>query len=137
MNTKKALWISRPESLKTTLHSFSFNSEKAHSVFFTIGEDGEITLKKDATAKTAFVLMHTPDEYIVFGDKRIVITFGGTRTSLPFTPVSSVKLTKTGKTLVFTADDREILSIEKDAFLTSASFGLAAKGKGEVILEVF
>lgn len=137
MNTKKAVWISKPEKMKTTLHSFSFRSESAHSVFFLLGNEGEITLTKQAATHTAFILLHTPEEYIVFGDNRIVIEFGNVRTSMPGNEITTLKLVKKGKTLIFTSGEKEILTIEKDAFQSSASFGFAAKGEGEVFLEVF
>ena len=41
-----------------------------------------MTLTKQAGTHTAFILLHTPEEYIVFGDNRIVIEFGNVGTSL-------------------------------------------------------
>ena len=137
MNTKKAVWISKPEKIKATLHTLSYHSSEAHSVFFVIGENDEITLSCRSEAKTAFILLHTPDEYIVFGKEKIVMAFGGMRTEIPHEPFSSVHLQKEGSRLIFSSDGKEVLRIEKEAFSSSASFGVASKGSGEVTIEVF
>ncbi len=137
MNTKKAIWISKPEKVRATLHSLSFRSSDAHSVYFIIGEEGEISLSCSSTASTAFVLLHTPEEYVVFGRERTVLSFGGVRTELPSEGFSTLRLVKNGKKLTFISGERTVLTLEKDSFTTSASFGLAAKGSGEVTLEVF
>ena len=137
MNTKKAVWISKPEKIKATLHTLSFRSEEAHSVFFVIGEEDEISLSYSSDTSTALILLHTPEEYIVFGKERIVLSFKGVRTEIPSEPITALKLTKKGALLIFSTGKKEVLRIEKEAFSSSASFGLAAKGKGEVTLEVF
>ena len=112
--------------MKTTLHSLSFCSSGTHAVFFLLGEEGEIMLSQSSSARSAFVLLHTPDEYIVFGNERITISFGGVRTEIPSPGHSSIKLVKNGSRLAFlNAEGGKILSIEKDAFQSSASFGLA------------
>ena len=56
MNTKKAVWIGRPEKLRTTLHSFEFDADSSNSVFFTLGEEGVLSLRleSDADAANAF-----------------------------------------------------------------------------------
>lgn len=137
MNTKKAVWLLKPEKIKATLHSLSFRSETAHSVFFILGESGTMSLCCRTELPYAFVLMHTPSDTIIFGKERTVITFGGVRTELPSAMDGGIKLEKNGKKLSFSSGGRIILSIEKDSFLSSASFGLAVKGEGSVSLEVF
>lgn len=137
MNTKKAVWLLKPEKIKATLHSLSFRSETAHSVFFILGESGMMSLCCRTELPYAFVLMHTPSDTIIFGKERTVISFDGVRTELPSAMEGEIKLEKNGKMLSFSSGGRNILSIEKDAFLSSASFGLAVKGEGSVSLEVF
>ena len=137
MNTKKAVWIGRPEKMRMTLHSIAFRSEDAHSVLFVLGEDGEMSISYSSEAKAALTLLHTPQEYIVFGEERIVISFKGVRTEIPHAPIRSLKLVKEGQRLSFYSGDEAILSIEKEAFSSSISFGLSSKGEGEVELEVF
>ena len=137
MNTKKAVWIGRPEKMRMTLHSIAFRSEDAHSVLFVLGEAGEMSISYASEAKAALTLLHTPQEYIVFGEERIVISFKGVRTEIPHAPIRSLKLVKEGKRLSFHSGDEAILSIEKEAFSSSISFGLSSKGEGEVELEVF
>ena len=58
-----------------------------------------MTLTKQAGTHTAFILLHTPEEYIVFGDNRIVIEFGNVRTSMPGNEITTLKLVKKGKTV--------------------------------------
>ena len=97
MNTKKAVWIGRPEKMRMTLHSIAFRSEDAHSVLFVLGEAGEMSISYASEAKAALTLLHTPNEYIVFGEERIVISFKGVRTEIPHAPIRSLKLVKEGK----------------------------------------
>ena len=137
MNTKKAVWISKPNKVKATLHTLSYESSGVHSVFFILGEEGEITLSYKSTAPAAIVLLHTPEEFITFGKKYINISFSGIVTRIPADHTESIKLEKKGSTLTFTSGGKEILEISKDAFSSSVSFGLATKGEGEVTLEVF
>ena len=137
MNTKKAVWIGKPGKMKATLHSLSFRSEEQHSVFFILGEEGEMMISYRAEASAAIMLLHTPDEYIAFHPDRIVTAFSGVRTEIPEEGVSSVRLVKNGPDLSFFSGERHLLSISKDAFRTSVSFGLSSKGEGEVSLEVF
>lgn len=137
MNTKKAVWLNKPEKIKATLHSLSFRSESAHSVFFILGEEGEMTLRSKASIATAFVLFHTKEDYIVFSSQSIILSFSGIRTEIPHSPVNNVTLIKKGSLLTFKNGEDTLLTITKKAFSTSTSFGLSAKGEGEVELEVF
>ncbi|MBO8436741.1 MAG: hypothetical protein IAA97_07170 [Spirochaetes bacterium] len=137
MNTKKAIWINKPEHIKATLHTLSFKSESAHSVFFVLGEEEEIKLSYKAETTVAFVLMHTEEDYIVFKDNAIVLLFSGIRTEIPHAAINELELIKKGPALTFKSGDDEILAITKTAFRTSVSFGISAKGCGEVVLEVF
>lgn len=137
MNTKKAVWISRPDRIKATLHSLSFHSTGTHSVFFILGEEGEISLSYSSSAASAIVLLHTPEEYIVFGKERIVTSFGGVRTAIPYKGTTDLRLIKNKSHLSFVENENEVLSIDKAAFSSSISFGIAVKGEGDVSLEVF
>ena len=137
VNTKKAAWINKPGKIKTTLHSFSFQADGTHSVFFVLGENDEVTLTCKTEAHSAFVLLHTPDEYISFGESKITLSFSGVRTEIAASHSNTLTLKKAGKHLSFSSGNTEILSVEKDAFRTSASFGFAVTGSGEAYVEVF
>ncbi len=137
MNTKKAVWIGRPEKLKTTLHSFEFEADGSNSVFFTIGEEGMMELRKDGTAESAFMLLHSPSDFILFRKDRIRMTFSGLAADIPHSIGNIITMQKEGKRLVFRNGDETILELEKDAFFSSASFGVAAEGPGSVHIEVF
>ena len=137
MNTKKAVWIGRPEKLRTTLHSFSFEPDGSSSVFFTAGEDGSIDLKKSGSAESAFMLLHTPSDYVLFRKSSISLVFSGIKAEIPAISGDHVILEKKGRKLTFTDGEKTILELEKDAFSGSASFGIVTEGPGTMSIEVF
>lgn len=137
MNTKKAHWISTPEKIKTTLHSFRYESESEHSVFFILPENGEVDILLKGSARTAFTLLHTPEEFILFRKDMTIISFGDIREHVPMEIGERMKLIKEGAKLSFYSGEKLVLSIEKEAFRTSVSFGASSKGEGEVYIEVF
>ena len=114
------------------VHPFSVDA-----FIFIFCEEGEMTISYKAEASTAIMLLHTPDEYIAFHPDRIVTVFSGVRTEIPEEGICGVRLVKNGSELSFFSGERHLLSISKDAFRTSVSFGLSSKGEGEVSLEVF
>ena len=137
MNTKKASWINKPEIRKTTLHSFSFISSGMHSVFFVLPEEGEMEISCTTSVKHAFVLLHTPDEYVLMLPSSITTSFGGVRERFPAETGNRVRLVKKGSCLHFQSGGKTLLTIEKEAFRASAAFGISTHGDGEVDLEVF
>ena len=137
MNTKKAVWIGRPEKLKTTLHSFEFEADGSNSVFFTIGEEGTIELSRSGTAGSAFMLLHSPSDFVIFRDCGIRISFSGIEAEIPRSIGNRMAMQKEGRKLMFMDGDETILELAKDAFSSSASFGIAAEGPGSVHIEVF
>ena len=140
MNTKKALWVKRPKSYITIdLHSFSWKEEGDSSVYWTVGEEGEVslTVTYDDTLSVDFVLLHTPSDYVRFTSKGIVSSFFGLNSFIPTHSFDSIVMKKTNETLAFYNNDELIYKIENPAFLGSASFGIETKGKGEVSIRVF
>lgn len=137
VNTKKASWINRPYIEAITLHSFTYRSNGTHSVFFVLGENGEITLSAKTSVRSAFVLLHTPEEYIRIEKECIFLSFGGVMQKIPAECGESAKMVKEGKRISFFSEGKLLLAIEKDAFLSSAAFGFSSDGEGEVCLEVF
>ena len=134
MNTKKALWVKRPKSfINIDLHSFSWTEEENSSVFWTVGEEGEISLRRsnDESVDVDFVLLHTPSDFVRFTKKGILSSF------FSLTSFTSLRMKKESATISFFSEDTLVYKIENPAFLGSASFGFEIKGKGKVKLEVF
>ncbi|MBQ0070536.1 MAG: hypothetical protein KBS81_01550 [Spirochaetales bacterium] len=140
MNTKKAIWVKRPHSyIKTSLHTYSYNNDEESSVFFTVGEEGNISLQAQATedATVAFVFLHTPSDYIAFSKNGLEYSFFGAKAHIMLKSFDRIEMRKLGERIAFFAGEEEILSMENPAFLGSASFGVRATGAGHVEISVF
>lgn len=137
MNVKGADWIGRPEIERISLHTIEFISETKHSVFFTLGEEGSLSLSLQSEAEAAFALCHTPSDYIIFRKDRTITSFRGIRTETASGPGQTLKAAKEGKEISFTGDDGFSFRVSSDAFTGSASIGVVTEGKGKVRLEVF
>ena len=88
-------------------------------------------------AKIAFVLMHTPDEFIVFRNDEAIIIFGGIKEHVPIVRDDTITLNKEREKLSFFSSGKLLLTIEKEAFAASSSFGVSSEGEGDVYIEVF
>ena len=131
MNTKKALWVKRPKSfINIDLHSFSWTEEENSCVFWTVGEEGEISLRRinDESVDVDFVR---------FTKKGILSSFFSLTSFTPLSSFTSLRMKKESATISFFSEDTLVYKIENPAFLGSASFGFEIKGKGKVKLEVF
>ena len=140
MNTKKALWVKRPKSfINIDLHSFSWTEEENSSVFWTVGEEGEISLRRsnDESVDVDFVLLHTTSDFVRFTKKGILSSFFSLTSFTPLSSFTSLRMKKESATISFFSEDALVYKIENPAFLGSASFGFEIKGKGKVKLEVF
>ena len=140
MNTKKALWVKRPKSfINIDLHSFSWTEEENSSVFWTVGEEGEISLRRsnDESVDVDFVLLHTTSDFVRFTKKGILSSFFSLTSFTPLSSFTSLRMKKESATISFFSEDTLVYKIENPAFLGSASFGFEIKGKGKVKLEVF
>ena len=140
MNTKKALWVKRPKSfINIDLHSFSWTEEENSCVFWTVGEEGEISLRRsnDESVDVDFVLLHTPSDFVRFTKKGILSSFFSLTSFTPLSSFTSLRMKKESATISFFSEDTLVYKIENPAFLGSASFGFEIKGKGKVKLEVF
>ena len=140
MNTKKALWVKRPKSfINIDLHSFSWTEEENSSVFWTVGEEGEISLRRsnDESVDVDFVLLHTLSDFVRFTKKGILSSFFSLSSFTPLSSFTSLRMKKESATISFFSEDALVYKIENPAFLGSASFGFEIKGKGKVKLEVF
>ena len=96
MNTKKAVWIGRPEKLRTTLHSFEFDADSSNSVFFTLGEEGTIDLTKKGNAESAFILLHTPSDFVLFRSESIKLSFSGIEAVQSAQDIQKSRLSRAG-----------------------------------------
>ena len=134
MNTKKADWINAPKEIEWALHSLRVAADGEHTLLFTVGESDEVRITCRTGLSHAFIMLHTPEEYIAIRPDAIISTFGGVRTEIPS---ESITFRKEGKAVSFISEGRTLLSVEKDAFLSSASFGITLKGTGEAYIEVF
>ena len=140
MNTKKALWVKRPKSfINIDLHSFSWTEEENSSVFWTVGEEGEISLRRsnDESVDVDFVLLHTTSDFVRLTKKGILSSFFSLTSFTPLSSFTSLRMKKESATISFFSEDTLVYKIENPAFLGSASFGFEIKGKGKVKLEVF
>ena len=137
MNTKGATWVGKAEIRRISLHTIEFTSRTAHSVFFTLGEEGNLELKAEGDADHAFMFLHAPDSYIVFRKDRTITSFNGLRLEMETGPGSYLKAEKSGKDIIFTSDNGYMLRTSLDAFSGSASIGLTTEGEGNMRLEVF
>lgn len=137
MNTKKADWINVPREIEWSLHSLRIKADDEHTLLFTVGESGEVRLSCRTDLPHAFIMLHTPEEYIAIKPDTMISTFGGIRTEIPVSASESITFRKEGRTVSFISDGQTLLKIEKDAFLSSASFGITLNGKGEACIEVF
>ena len=138
MNAKKADWINEPAIKERTLHSLTVESDGEHTVLFTIGEKDIIRLLCRTKTDYAFIVLHTPEEYIAVAENTLISTFGRTRTEIPIRRPENMIFQKDGKRIELLSDENTLLlAVEKDAFLTSVSFGITLKGKGEAYIEVF
>lgn len=140
MNTKKAIWVKRPQSyIKTSLHTYSYENEGESSVFFTVGEEGNISLKAAATedAKVSFVFLHTPSDYISFSSEGIEYSFFGAKSHIMLKSFDGIEMRKLGEHIDFFSGEEVLFSMENPAFLGSASFGVRAVGAGHIEISVF
>ena len=138
MNIKKADWINPPEILERSLHSLTVKCDGKHTLLFTAGENDSVTLSVDTELDYGFMLLHTPEEYLLIGKEKALITFGGVRTAFPLRKCHDrLCFRKEGKRITVLSGDDTVLSIEKDAFLSSSSFGLTIEGEGNAYVEVF
>ena len=137
MNTKGAAWVGKAEIERISLHTLEFRSQSRHSVFFTLGEEGTIDLTKKGNAESAFILLHTPSDFVLFRSESIKLSFSGIEAVIPCSIGNHLAMDKNGTKLTFRDGDRTILELNKEAFSSSASFGIAAEGPGSVYIEVF
>ena len=137
MNTKKADWINAPKEIEWSLHSLRVAADGEHTLLFTVGERDEVRITCRTGLSHAFIMLHTPEEYIAIRPDAIISTFGGVRTEIPVSASESITFRKEGKAVSFISEGRTLLSVEKDAFASSASFGITLKGTGEAYIEVF
>ena len=140
MNTKKAFWLKRPKKyIETTLHSFSWNEEGSSSVYWTIGEEGTLSLsfEKDDEVQISFVLLHTPSDFIRFSQDGIHYSFFGLDSFIPFHMPSAIRMEKKGDVISFYSSSILLMKMENPAFLGSASFGFEMEGKGKVSLSIY
>lgn len=139
MNTKKAIWVRFPGNISITLHSFTYTSEKEGFVLFTIGEEDkiELTLKAEESASAAFVLFHTPSDWIEFNKDGISFSLFGGKGFFPCKIGEKITFIKEKENLSFFSEERLIFSTSDPAFLGSASFGARTRGKGKTYIEVF
>lgn len=137
MNTKGAAWVGKAEIERISLHTLEFRSQSRHSVFFTLGEEGVLSLRLESDADAAFALIHTESDYIIFHPGRTISSFKGMRTEAAAGPGSSLKAEKKGSEITFTGDDGYTFKASYSGFLASASIGIVTEGEGHVKLEVF
>ncbi len=134
MNTKKAVWINKPEIRKITLHTIEYESRTSHSVFFVLGENESITL--DIAGNAAFALLHTPEDYVILKEDETIVSFKGVRSSFASGPGRHLEVRKEGDLISF-ASGGFSLSVRNPAFRDSASAGVTSEGEGIVSLDVF
>ena len=138
MNTKKADWINQPLIEKKTLHSLSVKADGKHTILFVVGENDEVALSIRTELPYGFLLLHTPEEYVLVKKDEAEIAFGDIRSTIPLPEQSDeLRFRKEGKRISMISKDKTILTIEKDAFLTSSAFGITIAGKGDAYIEVF
>lgn len=138
MNTKKADWINQPFIEKKTLHSLTIKADGNHTLLFVAGENEEITLSIKTDIPYGFLLLHTPEEYVLIKKDRAETLFNNTKTIIPISEqLNKIIFRKNGKKITLLNESNLILSIEKDAFLSSSAFGITIEGQGEAYIEVF
>ena len=138
MNTKKADWINPPHITKKTLHSIGFRSKDRHTLLFVVGESCEMSLSVQTDVKYGFLLLHTPEEYILIKSNEAEAVFGNTKTIIPISEhINKIIFRKEGRRISISSEDKTLLAIEKDAFKTSAAMGISTEGDGDVHVEVF
>lgn len=138
MNTKKADWINKPYIEKKTLHSISAKADGKHTVLFVVGEDDEVRLSAETALPHGFLMLHTPDEFVLVKNGMIEIAFEDIKASIPLLEqLNEITFKKAGKEITIKSGEKTLLSLHKDAFLTSAAFGITFEGTGEIYLEVF
>lgn len=137
MNTKKADWINAPKEIEWSLHSLRVAADGEHTLLFTVGESDEVRITCRTSLPHAFIMLHTPEEYVTLKQDMIISRFGGVRTEIPVAIQESLTFHKDGKSVSFMSEGRTLLTVEKDAFASSASFGITLKGTGEAYMEVF
>ena len=129
MNIKKAQWIKKPFQIdKVDLHTLSFTNKEESSVFFILGEEGRFTLSYCVTSSilAEFVFLHTANDYIVFSENEIRLSFFGLESQHNVNiSLKSIEIVK------------EILRIRNIAFSGSSSFGLRFKGEGRAEISVW
>lgn len=139
MNTGKATWLKHPKHVLTTLHSYTYEGKDDLAVMFTVGETGEISLlakcEKDAHAK--LVLLHTPNDYLIFSDGLIEGKMFEVEYKIPSSFSEKIVLKKDNERITFVSEEKTILEIANSAFKGSASFGVIASGAGKTYIEVF
>ena len=141
MNTRKAQWLKKPSVFDDyMLHTVKYSSSGKEEVFFTIGEEGEMKLSAEAdeTVSLSFVFFHTPQDTIVFTGNSIKMSWRGLKAvhNMP-NSITELTISKKGGNITFSSGEREILTIENPAFLSSSSFGIVTEGNGRVTLSVW
>ena len=141
MNIKKAQWIKKPFQIdKVDLHTLSFTNKEESSVFFILGEEGRFTLSYCVTSSilAEFVFLHTANDYIVFSENEIRLSFFGLESKHNVNiSLKSIEIVKEDDTVIFLSEKREILRIRNRAFSGSISFGLRFKGEGRAEISVW
>lgn len=139
MNTKKADWYNKPSFSNITLHSYSFINNGNSQVFFTIGEEDEITLsfKKEEAVNVSFILFHTPSDQIIFSDNKIKISLFGASLEVEAPNLTAeLTLIKKGEVLEFYSSSHLILRTSNEVFIPSTTLSLRFEGEGEVEVTV-
>ncbi len=141
MNIKKAQWLKKPETFTSlSLHSAKFVSRGEESLFFTLGEEGTLTLSGEAAegAVVSFVFFHTPSDRIVFSAKEIKSSFFGLESTHNVSnPITELEIEKNGDEITFSTYSTFLLKVKNSAFSSSASFGMVIEGEGEVEVSVW
>ena len=138
---KKAQWLKKPESItQLSLHSASFLVAGKASLYFTIGEEGTLSLsaKVEEGERLSFVFLHTPHDKIVFSSKEIKSSFFGLDSiHNVLNPITELKIEKEKDEITFSSSNSVLLSIKNSAFFSSASFGIEIEGEGEAEISVW
>lgn len=141
MNMKKAQWLKRPSHFdEYMLHTVKYTSEGKEEVFFTIGEEGSLTLiaSSEDEAQFSFVFFHTPEDWCIFKGTSIEMSWRGLKSRHNvLNPITELEINKKGETIVFSSSSQEILFMKNPAFFSSSSFGVVTEGNGRVTLSVW
>ncbi len=138
MQIKKIDWINKPEKVRVSAHSLSFKAERRCAALYTLEEEGKLALIRHNSETVSFLMLHTKNDRIIFRKDHADMKFSSLSEWIYLSIPDEIRVRKEGKKIVFSSATSALLTLENDAFFSSASFGfLIEKSDEEIKVELY